>query len=86
MIEQKVDKLRNANGKDKHKRSNILNILENIELSIFDGAYLHYFDKSKITKESIATRTKLRRQRLNMIKEKEKKTETMNCLIITLVI
>ena len=64
MIEQKVDKLRNANGKDKHKRSNILNILENIELSIFDGAYLHYFDKSKITKESIATRTKIKKAKV----------------------
>ena len=35
--------------------------------------YLYYFDKPKITEESIAKRTKLRRQRLNMVKEKEKK-------------
>ena len=33
--------------------------------------YLYYFDKPKITEEGIAKRTKLRRQRLNMVKEKE---------------
>ena len=44
-IEQVVDKLRKANGKDKDKRTNILNSLENIESSIFEGAYFHYFDK-----------------------------------------
>ena len=67
-LEQKVDQLRNAKGKGKDKRSNILNISENIESSIFDGVYLHYFDKPEITGESIAKRTKLRRQRLGMVK------------------
>ena len=71
LIEPKVDKLKNAKGKGKDKRSNILNILENIESSIFDSYYYHYFDKPKITEESIAERTKLRRERLDMVKEKE---------------
>ena len=55
LIEPKVDKLTNAKkkGKSKHKRSNILNILENIESSIFDGYYYHYFDKPKITKKKV---------------------------------
>ena len=61
LIEPKVDKLKNAKGKGKDKRSNILNILENIKSSIFDSYYYHYFDKPKITEESIAERTKLRR-------------------------
>ena len=69
-IEQIIDKLRKTNGKDKDKRTNILNSLENIESSIFEGAYFHYFDKPEIT--SIAKRAKLRRQRLNMVKEKKK--------------
>ena len=72
MIEPKIDKLKNEKGKGKDKRSNTLNILENIESSISDGYYYHYFDKPKITKGSIAKRVQLRRQRLNTIKEKEK--------------
>ena len=67
LIEPEVDKLRNAKGKGKNKRSNFKNILENMELSIFDGVYLHYLDNSIITKESIAERTNLRRQRLNIV-------------------
>ena len=76
LIRPKVDKLANANGKGKDKRGDIINILDNIESIIFDGCYYHYFDKpkSKTTEESIAERTQLRRQRLDMVKEKEKKT------------
>ena len=72
LIKAKVDKLKNSKGKGKDKRINILNNLENIASSIFDGVYLHYFDKPKITEESIAKRTKLSRQRLDIFKEKEK--------------
>ena len=63
LIKPKVDKLASAKGRGKDKRDNILNILENIESSIFDGYYYHYFDnlKSKTTEKSIAERTKLRR-------------------------
>ena len=74
LIKPKVDKLASAKGRGKDKRDNILNILENIESSIFDGYYYHYFDnlKSKTTEKSITERTKLRRQRLDIVKKKEK--------------
>ena len=72
LIEPNVVELKNAKGKSKNKRSNILTILENIKLGIFDRVYLHYLDESKLAEESIAERTKLRRQTLNMVKEKEK--------------
>ena len=38
-------------------------ILDNIKASLFEGAYFHHKDKSSKTEESIAERTKLRRQR-----------------------
>ena len=72
LIKPKVDKLANAKDKGKDKRSNVLNILHNIKLSIFDGLYYHYFNKPKATKKSISERIKLRRQRLDIVKEKEK--------------
>ena len=74
LIKPKVDKLTSAKGRGKDKRDNILNILENIELSIFDGYYYHCFDnlKPKTTEKSIAERAKLRRRRLNMDEGKEK--------------
>ena len=51
LIKPKVDKLGNAKGRG--KIDNILNILENIKSSIFDGYYYHYFDnrKSKTTEK-----------------------------------
>ena len=72
LAKPKVNKLKNARGRGKDKRSNILNILQNIESHTFDGYYYHYFHKPKITEERIAERTKLRRQRLDMVKEKER--------------
>ena len=74
LIKPKVDKLTSSKGRGKDKRDNILNILENIELSIFDGYYYHCFDnlKPKTTEKSIAERAKLRRRRLNMDEGKEK--------------
>ena len=74
LIKPKVDKLTSAKGRGKDKRDNILSILENIELSIFDGYYYHCFDnlKPKTTEKSIAERAKLRRRRLNMDEGKEK--------------
>ena len=62
LIEPKVDKLKNAKGKGRDTRSNILNILKKIKPSIFDGYYYQYFDKRKLAEERIAKRTKLRRQ------------------------
>ena len=49
-------------GKDKDKRSNILNVLKNLQ-SVLAGVYLNYSNKPPEFKESIAERTKLRIQR-----------------------
>ena len=68
MVDPKVIELRRAkSSRGKNKRLNILNIYNNIESSIFKDVYFHYFNKPKMTEESIAERTKLRRQRLNII-------------------
>ena len=74
LIKPKVDKLTRAKGRGKDKRLNILNILENIESSIFDGYYYHCFDnlKPKTTEKSIAERAKLRRRRLKWLKGRKK--------------
>ena len=68
MIEPKVIKLTRAKSS---RGKNILNIYNNIELSIFDGAYLHYFDRPVITKESIAKSAESRKQRLDIINKKK---------------
>ena len=73
MIKPDVDALKQTKGKDKNKRNNTLNILNNIKSSLFEGFYFHYKDKSLEAEENIAERTKLRRQRLAEIAKKEKK-------------
>ena len=70
-IEPKVIELTRAKSKGKNKRLNILNIYNNIKSSIFDGVYLHYFDKPVTTKESIAKSTESRKQRLDIINKKK---------------
>ena len=72
LIKPDRNMLMNAKGRAKNKRNNILSVLSNIESSIFDGVYLNYFDKQSELEESIAERTKLRRQRFNEIAKKEK--------------
>ena len=73
MVDPKVIELTRAKSSwGKNKRLNISNIYNNIESSIFKDVYFHYFNKPKITEESIAERTKLRRQRLNIIEKKKK--------------
>ena len=61
-----------ARGRGKNKRNNILSVISNIKSSLFDGVYLNYFDKQSKSEESIAERTKLRRQGFNEIAEREK--------------
>ena len=68
MIEPKVIKI---TKKKSSRGKNILNIYNNIELSIFDGAYLHYFDRPVITKEGIAKSAESRKQRLDIINKKK---------------
>ena len=73
LIEPKVIELTRAKGsRGKNNTLNILNIYSNIESSIFKDVYFHYFNKPKITEESIAERTKLRKQRLDLIEKKKK--------------
>ena len=73
LIEPDFDALTHTKGKSKNKRNNILNILNNIELSLFDSVYVHYKDvpKKREYEKSIAEREKLRRQRLDEVKKKE---------------
>ena len=70
----------------KGRTNNILNILKNFE-SVFTGVYLNYSDKPSESEleESIAERTKLRRQRSDEIAKKEKMISLeLNCLENTL--
>ena len=74
MIKAGVDVLKQVKGKGRNKRNNILNILNNIELSLFEVLYYHYKDLSKKTRQSkIAEGAKLRRQWLDEVKKREKK-------------
>ena len=67
------------------KINNILKVLKNLE-PVFTGCYFHHDNVPKLeSKESIAERTKLQRQRSDEIAEK-KKTITLNCLKSILVI
>ena len=73
MIKPDVDILKNATSKrGKGERNDILTILNNIELGLFEGFSYHYSDKPPQAEESITDRTKLRRQKLNEIAKKEK--------------
>ena len=71
LITPDIIELEKTKGKDKEKRCNILKVLKNLK-SVFTGVYLHYYDKPSESEESIAERTKLRRQRSDEIANKEK--------------
>ena len=71
-------------SRSKGRRNNILNVLKNLEL-FFTGVYLNYSDKPSESEESIAERTKLRKQRSDKIAKKEKMISLeLNCLENTL--
>ena len=70
LIKPDVNVLSNAISRDKSKRNNILNVLNNIELSVFEGLYFNYEDESSELEESVAKRTKLRRQMSDEISKK----------------
>ena len=72
LIKPVIDALMNSTSRGKDKRNNILNILSNLESVVFDGLYFHYPDKPSESEESVAERTKLRRQRSDKIAKKEK--------------
>ena len=75
LIKPDVDKLEKSKSRGKDKRNNILIILNNIETSAFDGAYLHYSDKPSglESEESIEKRLQLRKQRFNEVTKEGKK-------------
>ena len=73
LIEPRVIELTRAKNNRSKKRLNILIIYNNVKSSIFKDLYFHYFDKPKITEESIAERIKLRKQKLDIIDRKKKK-------------
>ena len=83
LIKLDVDTLKKSTSRNKD-RNNILAILNNIEICVFDGVYFSLTDKPSESEESIAERAKLRRHRSTEIKEKEQNIN-INCLIITLV-
>ena len=70
LIKPDVNVLSNAINRDKSKRNNILNVLNNIESSVFEGLYFNYEDESSELEESVAKRTKLRRQISDEISKK----------------
>ena len=72
-IKPDVDTLMKSTRRGKNKKVSTLNVLNNIEsifFFFFDGVYLDYSDKPSESEESIAERTKLRRQRFNEITKK----------------
>ena len=75
--------LSNVISRGKSKRNNILNVLNDIESSVFEGLCFNYEDESSELEESIAKRTKLRRQISDEVSKKEKMI-TINYLKITL--
>ena len=73
LIEPKsIELTRAKNIRGKNRRLNILNIYSNIKSGIFNDVYFHYFNKPKITEETIAERIKLRKKRLNIIDKNKK--------------
>ena len=65
-----INALEKSKSKGKDRRNNILSVFKNLE-SVFSGVYLNYSDNSSESEESIAERTKLRRQRSDEIAKKE---------------
>ena len=71
MITPDITALEKSKSKGKDRRNNILNVLRNLEL-VFTGVYLNHSDKPSESEESIAKRTKFRKQRSDETAEKEK--------------
>ena len=66
LINPDNDELEKSKSKAKDRKNNILNILKNLE-SVFTCVYLNYSDKPSESGDSIAERTKIRRQRCDEI-------------------
>ena len=70
LITPDITALEKSKSKGKDRRNNILNVLKNLE-SVFTGVYLNYSNKFSESEETIAERTKLRRQKSDEIAKKE---------------
>ena len=70
LITSDIAALEKAKSRGKDRRNNILNVLKNLK-SVFTGVYLNHSDKLSESEESIAERTKLRRQRSDKIAKKK---------------
>ena len=71
LIKLDIAALKKSTSRGKNKKNNISNVLNNFE-SIFTGVYLHYDNKPSDSEESIAERTKLKRQRFDEIAKEGK--------------
>ena len=70
LIDPDITELEKSKSKGKDRRHNILNVLKNFK-SVFTGISLNSSNKPSESEDSIAERTKLRRQRFDGIAEKE---------------
>lgn len=66
LIKPDIDALMKLTSRGKDRRENILEILNKLESTVFDGVYIHHDKVPELeTEESIAERNQLRRKRLN---------------------
>ena len=69
-----IDALIKLTSRGKDRKENILEILNKLESTVFDGVYIHYDKVPELkTEESIAERNQLRRTRLIEIAENEER-------------
>ena len=69
-----IDVLIKLTSRGKDRKENILEILNKLESTVFDGVYIHYDKVPELkTEESVAERNQLRRTRLIEIAENEER-------------
>ena len=69
-----IDALIKLTSRGKDRKENILEILNKLESTVFDGVYIHYDRVPELkTEESVAERNQLRRTRLIEIAENEER-------------
>ena len=69
-----IDVLIKLISRGKDRKENILEILNKLESTVFDGVYIHYDKVPELkTEESVAERNQLRRTRLTEIAENEER-------------
>ena len=69
-----IDALIKLTSRGKDRKENILEILNKLESTVFDGVYIHYDKVPELkTEESVAERNQLRRTRLIEIAENEER-------------